>query len=184
MKLDTKEYESKMQKTIANYKENLSTIRAGRANPDVLKKINVDYYGSPTAISAIAEIKVADARTIVITAWDKSVMKGIEKALLTSDLGINPQNDGSCIRLTFPPTTEERRRELSKQIAKMGEDAKVAIRNIRRDANDKVKALKKNSEMTEDEAKSSDKNIQDLTDKYIKELDNVTAAKTKEIMEI
>ena len=184
MKLDTKEYESKMQKTIANYKENLSTIRAGRANPDVLKKINVDYYGSPTAISAIAEIKVTDARTITITAWDKSIMKGIEKAILTSDLGINPQNDGSCIRLTFPPTTEERRRELSKQIAKMGEDAKVAIRNIRRDANDKVKAQKKNSEMTEDEAKTSDKNIQDLTDKYIKELDSVTAAKTKEIMEI
>ena len=184
MKLDTKEYESKMQKTIANYKENLSTIRAGRANPDVLKKINVDYYGSPTAISAIAEIKVADARTIVITAWDKSAMTGIEKAILTSDLGINPQNDGSCIRLSFPPTTEERRRELSKQIAKMGEDAKVAIRNIRRDANDKVKAQKKNSEMTEDEAKASDKNIQDLTDKYIKELDSVTADKTKEIMEI
>ena len=184
MKLDTKEYEVKMQKTVANYNENLSTIRAGRANPDVLKKINVDYYGSPTAISAIAEIKVADARTIVITAWDKSAMKGIEKAILTSDLGINPQNDGSCIRLTFPPTTEERRRELSKQIAKMGEDAKVAIRNIRRDANDKVKALKKNSEMTEDEAKSSDKNIQDLTDKFIKEIDNVTASKTKEIMEI
>ena len=184
MKLDTKEYEVKMQKTIANYQENLSTIRAGRANPDVLKKINVDYYGSPTAISAIAEIKVADARTIVITAWDKSAMKGIEKAILTSDLGINPQNDGSCIRLSFPPTTEERRRELSKQISKMGEDAKVAVRNIRRDANDKVKALKKNSEMTEDEAKSSDKSIQDLTDKYIKELDNVTAAKTKEIMEI
>ena len=173
-----------MQKTVANYNENLSTIRAGRANPDVLKKINVDYYGSPTAISAIAEIKVADARTIVITAWDKSAMKGIEKAILTSDLGINPQNDGSCIRLTFPPTTEERRRELSKQIAKMGEDAKVAIRNIRRDANDKVKALKKNSEMTEDEAKSSDKNIQDLTDKFIKEIDGVTASKTKEIMEI
>ena len=184
MKLDTKEYEVKMQKTVANYNENLSTIRAGRANPDVLKKINVDYYGSPTAISAIAEIKVADARTIVITAWDKSAMKGIEKAILTSDLGINPQNDGSCIRLTFPPTTEERRRELSKQIAKMGEDAKVAIRNIRRDANDKVKALKKNSEMTEDEAKASDKNVQDLTDKYIKEIDRITADKTKEIMEI
>ena len=184
MKLDTKEYESKMQKTVSNYTENLSTIRAGRANPDVLKKINVDYYGSPTAISAIAEIKVADARTIVITAWDKSAMKGIEKAILTSDLGINPQNDGSCIRLSFPPTTEERRRELSKQIAKMGEDAKVAIRNIRRDANDKVKALKKNSEMTEDEAKASDKNVQDLTDKYIKEIDRITAEKTKEIMEI
>ena len=184
MKLDTKEYEVKMQKTVANYQDNLSTIRAGRANPDVLKKITVDYYGSPTAISAIAEIKVADARTIVITAWDKSAMKGIEKAILTSDLGINPQNDGSCIRLSFPPTTEERRRELSKQISKMGEDAKVAIRNIRRDANDKVKTQKKNSEMTEDEAKSSDKSIQDLTDKYIKEIDNVTAAKTKEIMEI
>ena len=184
MKLDTKEYEVKMQKTVANYSDNLSTIRAGRANPDVLKKISVDYYGSPTPISSIAEIKVSDARTITITAWDKSIMKGIEKAILTSDLGINPQNDGSCIRLSFPPTTEERRRELSKQIAKMGEDAKVAVRNIRRDANDKVKAQKKNSEMTEDEAKASDKNIQDLTDKYIKEIDGVTASKTKEIMEI
>ena len=184
MKLDTKDYEAKMKKTISSYTENLSTIRAGRANPDVLKKINVDYYGSPTAISAIAEIKVADARTIVITAWDKSAMKNIEKAILTSDLGINPQNDGSAIRLSFPPTTEERRRELSKQIAKLGEDAKVAIRNIRRDANDKVKAMKKASEMTEDEAKSSDKTVQDLTDKFIKEIDGITAAKTKEIMEI
>ena len=184
MKLDTKDYESKMNKTIASYKENLSTIRAGRANPDVLKKINVDYYGSPTAISAIAEIKVTDARTIVITAWDKSAIKGIEKAILTSDLGINPQSDGTAIRLSFPPTTEERRKELSKQISKLGEDAKVAIRNIRRDANDKVKADKKNSIMTEDEAKASDKAIQDLTEKFIKEIDNVTAAKTKEIMEI
>lgn len=184
MKLDTKEYESKMTKSVASYKENLSTIRAGRANPDVLKKIEVDYYGSPTSISSIAEIKVTDARTIVITAWDKSAMKGIEKGILTSDLGIHPQNDGSAIRLTFPPMTEERRKELSKQVSKMGEDAKVAIRNIRRDANDKTKAMKKNSEMTEDEAKASDKQIQDLTDKYIKEVDAVTAAKTKEIMEI
>ena len=185
MKLDTKEYESKMQKSIASYSENLSTIRAGRANPDVLKKINVDYYGSPTAISAIAEIKVVDARTITITAWDKSAMKGIEKAILTDpNLGINPQNDGSCIRLSFPPMTEDRRKELSKQIAKLGEDAKVAIRNIRRDANDKVKADKKNSVMTEDEAKQSDKTVQDLTDKYIKEIDGITASKTKEIMEI
>ena len=184
MKLDTRDYEARMKKTIASYTDNLSTIRAGRANPDVLKKINVDYYGSPTPISSIAEIKVADARTIVITAWDKSAMKGIEKAILTSDLGINPQNDGSCLRLSFPPTTEERRRELSKQIAKMGEDAKVAIRNIRRDANDKIKAQKKDSEMTEDEAKASDKTVQDLTDKYIKEVDVVTANKTKEIMEI
>ncbi len=184
MKLDTKDYEAKMKKSIASYNENLSTIRAGRANPDVLKKISVDYYGSPTPISSIAEIKVTDARTIVITAWDKSIMKGIEKAILTSDLGINPQNDGAAIRLSFPPTTEERRRELSKQISKLGEDAKVAIRNIRRDANDKVKAMKKNSEMTEDEAKQSDKSVQDLTDKYIKEIDTLTAAKTKEIMEI
>lgn len=184
MKLDTREYETKMRKTIASYKENLSTIRAGKANPDVLKKIEVDYYGSPTPISSIAEIKVTDARTITITAWDKSVMRGIEKGILTSDLGIHPQNDGTCIRLTFPPMTEERRRELSKQVSKLGEDAKVAVRNIRRDANDKTKAMKKNSEMTEDEAKASDKQIQDLTDKYIKEVDSVTASKTKEIMEI
>lgn len=184
MKLDTRDYENRMKKSVASYNENLSTIRAGRANPDVLKKINVDYYGSPTAISAIAEIKVTDARTITITAWDKSIVKGIEKAILTSDLGINPQSDGSVIRLSFPPTTEERRKELSKQVAKLGEDAKVAIRNIRRDANDKVKADKKASVMTEDEAKASDKAIQDLTDKYVKEIDLVTAAKTKEIMEI
>lgn len=184
MKLDTKVYEEKMKKTIASYQDNLSTIRAGRANPDVLKKITVDYYGAPSPVASIAEVKVTDARTITITAWDKSIMKGIEKAILTSDLGINPQNDGSVIRLSFPPTTEERRRELSKQISKLGEDSKVAIRNIRRDANDKIKADKKNSVMTEDEAKASDKLIQDLTDKYIKEVDNVTAAKTKEIMEI
>ena len=119
MKLDTKIYEEKMKKTIFSYSENLSTIRAGRANPDVLKKISVDYYGSPTPISSIAEIKVTDARTIMITAWDKSIMKGIEKAILTSDLGINPQSDGTAIRLSFPPTTEERRRELSKQVSKM-----------------------------------------------------------------
>ena len=184
MKFDTRDYETRMKKSVAAYGENLSTIRAGRANPDVLKRINVDYYGSPTPITSIAEVKVADARTIVITAWDKTAMKGIEKAILTSDLGINPQNDGSCIRLTFPPTTEERRRELSKQISKLGEDAKVAIRNIRRDANDAIKAQKKNSELTEDEAKAGDKSVQDLTDKYIKEIDSVTAAKTKEIMEI
>ena len=183
MKLDTKDYEVKMKKTIASYTENLSTIRAGRANPDVLKKVSVDYYGSPTPIASIAEIKVADARTIVITAWDKSAMKGIEKAILTSDIGIHPQNDGSCIRLNFPPTTEERRRELSKQISKMGEDSKVAVRNIRRDANDKIKAMKKDSEMTEDEAKQSDKLIQDLTDKYVKKVDEVSAKKEKELME-
>ena len=184
MKLDTKIYEEKMKKSIASYKENLSVIRAGRATPDVLKRIEVDYYGSPTAITSIAEVKTTDARTLTITAWDKSAMKGIEKAILTSDLGINPQNDGSCLRLIFPPMTEERRKELSKQISKMGEDTKVAIRNIRRDANDKVKAMKKDSEMTEDEAKQSDKSVQDLTDKYIKEVDAVTQDKTKEIMAV
>ena len=184
MKLDTREYEVKMQKSVASFSENLSTIRAGKADTAVLKKVMVDYYGSPTPISSIAEVKVTDARTITITAWDKSIMKGIEKAILTSDIGINPQNDGTCIRLTFPPMTEDRRRELSKQISKMAEDAKVAIRNIRRDANDKVKTLKKNSEMTEDEAKASDKNVQDLTDKYIKEIDKITADKTKDIMTV
>ena len=184
MKLDTKDFEVRMKKSVAAYGENLSTIRAGRANPDILKKVSVDYYGAPTPISSIAEIKVTDARTILITAWDKSCMKNIEKAILTSDIGINPQNDGSAIRLSFPPTTEERRRELSKQISKMGEEAKVAIRNIRRDATDKIKAMKKDSLMTEDEAKASDKSVQDLTDKYVKEIDGVTAAKTKEIMEI
>lgn len=184
MKIESKEYEAKMQKSIASYKENLSTIRAGKATPDVLKKIEVEYYGSMTAISSIAEVKATDARTLVITAWDKSVMREIEKAILKSDLGINPQNDGSCIRLAFPPMNEERRRDLSKQISKLGEDCKVAVRNIRRDANDKIKAMKKDSQMTEDEAKQSDKLIQDLTDKYVKEVDAVTASKTKEIMEI
>ena len=184
MKFDIKEFETKMKKSIASYSENLATIRAGRANPEVLKRVNVDYYGSPTPISSIAEIKVTDAHTIVITAWDKSAMKGIEKAILTSDIGINPQNDGSAIRLCFPPTTEERRKELTKQVSKMGEEAKVAIRNDRREANDKVKAMKKDSELTEDEAKLADKNIQDMTDKFIKEVDTVTAAKSRVIMEI
>ncbi len=184
MKLDTREYESKMQKSIGSYSENLSTIRAGRATPDVLKKVTVDYYGAPTAISAIAEVKVTDARTLVITAWDKSAMKNIEKAILVSDIGINPQNDGSCIRLLFPPMTEERRKDLSKQISHLGEEAKVAVRNVRREANDKTKLMKKNGEMTEDEVKASDKAVQDLTDKYIRQIDDITAKKTKEIMEI
>lgn len=184
MKLDTREYESKMQKSIGSYSENLSTIRAGRATPDVLKKVTVDYYGAPTAISAIAEVKVTDARTLVITAWDKSAMKNIEKAILVSDIGINPQNDGSCIRLLFPPMTEERRKDLSKQISHLGEEAKVAVRNVRREANDKTKLMKKNGEMTEDEIKASDKAVQDLTDKYIRQIDDITAKKTKEIMEI
>ena len=184
MKLELKPYEEKMKKTVANYEDNLSTMRAGRANPNALNKITVDYYGSPTPISGVASISIADARTLNIQPWDASTIKDIEKAILASDLGITPQNDGRIIRLIFPQPTEERRREMTKQIAKMGEDAKVAIRNLRRDANDKIKDMKKKSEMTEDEAKASEKSSQDLTDKYIKELDKVTEAKNKEIMEI
>lgn len=184
MKLNSKEYEEKMKKSIAVYEKELSTIRAGRANPAVLDKITVDYYGTPTAINQMAEVKVADARTIVIMPWDASTLKTIDKAIQASDLGIHPQNDGKVIRLAFPQLTEERRKELTKQTQKMGEEAKVAIRNIRRDANEKCKELKKKSEMTEDEQKSSEKAVQELTDKYIKEIDAVTANKDKEIMAI
>ena len=184
MKFDTSAYEAKMKKSVESYAKSLAVLRVGRASPDVLARVTIDYYGSPTPINQVAEMKVADARTLVINSWDKSQLKAIEKAILASDLGLNPQNDGSCIRIIFPAMTEETRRTMAKQVAKMGEDAKVAIRNIRRDATDKIKAMKKDSEMTEDEAKSSDKSVQDLTDKYIKEIDTVTSAKTKEIMEI
>lgn len=184
MKLEIKEYEAKMQKSISAYENELSTIRVGRANPAVLNKITVDYYGVPTQINQMAEVKAVDARTIVIQPWDASTLKNIDKAIAASDLGITPANDGKVLRLSFPQLTEERRRELSKQVSKMGEDAKVAIRNVRRDYNDKCKDMKKKSEMTEDEQKQSEKDIQDLTDKYIKKLDEVTAKKSKEIMEI
>ncbi len=184
MKLDTKEYEAKMKKSVESYMTELSTLRAGRATPDVLSRITVDYYGAPTPINGVAAVSVSDARTLTITPWDPTTLKGIERAILASDLGITPLNDGKVIRLVFPQLTEERRREMTKQVAKLGEGAKVAIRNIRRDANDKTKALKKDGEMTEDEVKASDKLVQDLTDKYIKEVDKVTELKNKEIMEI
>ena len=184
MKLDTKEFEIKMKKSIDSYIIELDGVRAGRANPNVLSRINVDYYGSPTPVNQIGTVSVPDARTIVIQPWDSTTLKGIEKALLASDIGITPANDGKVIRLVFPQLTEDRRKELKKQVSKLGEDAKVAIRNIRRDAMDKAKDMKKNSEMTEDEQKISDKNVQDLTDKYIKEIDAITAAREKEIMEI
>ena len=184
MKLDTKDYEARMKKTIDVYKESLSVIRAGRANTAVISKVTVDYYGVPTAITQMAEVKITDPRTLTISPWDASTLKSIEKAILASDVGITPMNDGKMIRLTFPQLTEERRKEIKKNIAKMSEDAKVAIRNIRRDANDKSKQMKKDSEMTEDEQKASDKSMQDLTDKYIKEIDTITEAKSKEIMEI
>ena len=184
MKLDTKDFEIRMQKSIDAYKNELSTLRAGRATPDVLSRITVDYYGSPTAINGVAAVSVSDARTLAIQPWDPSTLKAIERAILSSDLGITPLNDGKVIRLIFPQLTEERRREMAKQISKLGEGAKGAVRNIRRDANDKVKALKKDGEMTEDEVKTSDKLVQDLTDKYIREIDKVTELKNKEIMEI
>lgn len=184
MKFDTKTTEEKMKKSISAYSENLSTIRAGRANAAVLSKVTVDYYGVPTQINQMAEVKTSDARTLTIQPWDASTLKDIEKAILASDVGITPQNDGKLIRLTFPQLTEERRKELIKQIAKHGEEAKVAIRNIRREANDKCKDLKKNGEMNEDELKQSEKSVQDLTDNYIKEIDKITEEKNKEIMSI
>lgn len=184
MKLDTKEYEAKMKKSIEVYEEALSVIRAGRASTAVLSKLTVDYYGSPTAVTQMAEVKVTDPKTLVIQPWDASTLKTIEKAILASDIGITPQNDGKMIRLVFPQLTEERRKEIKKTITKYGEEAKVSIRNIRREANDKSKAMKKNSEMTEDEQKQSDKTIQDMTDKFIKEIEAITAAKEKEIMAI
>jgi ribosome recycling factor len=184
MKELIKNTEEKMNKTVAVLERDYKSIRAGRANAAVLDRISVDYYGVPTPVQQMAAVSTPEPRVLMIQPWDATTLKTIEKAILTSDIGINPQNDGSAIRLSFPPMTEERRRELSKQVSKMGEDAKVAVRNIRRDANDKLKAMKKDGEMTEDEAKQSDKAVQDLTDKYVKELDLVTAAKTKEIMEI
>ena len=184
MSFDTKDFETKMQKTLDSLKMNLNTVRAGKANPDVLSRVMVDYWGTPTPIAQMAAIQIPDPRTLVITPWDATALKNIEKAILASDVGITPQSDGKVIRLAFPQPTEERRKELTKQVAKMGEEAKVAIRNLRRDANDKVKDMKKNGELTEDDVKISDKKIQDLTDKYIKEVDAIGAEKNKEIMAI
>ena len=184
MKLNTKDYETKMAKAIASYEENLSSIRAGQANAAVLNKVNFEYWGAPTPITSMADVRVADAKTLTVTPYDASTLKEMEKAILASDVGITPTNDGKVIRLVFPQPTEERRRELVKQIQKFGEDAKVAIRNIRRDANDMCKKMKKDGEMTEDEQKASEKSIQDITDKYIKDVDAVTAKKESEIMKI
>ena len=184
MKLNTKEFEEKMGKAISAYEQNIATIRAGQANTAVLAKINFEYWGAPTPLMSMADVRVADSKTITITPYDATALKAMEKAILTSDLGITPTNDGKVIRLVFPQPTEERRKELAKQVQKMGEDAKVAIRNIRRDANDLTKKMKKDGEMTEDEQKASEKSVQDLTDKYIKEIDSVTARKEKEIMQI
>ena len=179
-----KAYNDKMEKTIHVLETEYGAIRAGRANPAVLDKIMVDYYGVPTQIQSMAAISVSEARILVIQPWDKSTLKAIEKAIQTSDVGINPQNDGSALRLTFPPMTEERRKDLCKQIRKMGEDSKVALRAVRRDANDKFKAMKKANSLTEDDQKDLEKELQKLTDNYCKEVDSISAAKEKEIMEV
>ena len=181
---DIKPFEQKMKKSISVLEEDFGTIRVGRASAKVLDKITVPYYGTPTGLDGVATVKATDARTLVITPWETSMLKEIEKAILASDVGITPTNDGKCIRLSFPALTEERRKELTKKTSKMGEDCKVAIRNIRREANDAAKAMKKNSEITEDDLKSAEKIIQDVTDKIIKEVDAVVAKKDKEIMEI
>ena len=187
MKLDTKAFEDKMKKTIAVLEEEFACIRIGRASARVLDKITVPYYGTPTAVDGVATVKAVDARTLAITPWETNMLKELEKAIQASDIGITPQNDGKCLRLVFPALTEDRRRELvkqSKQTAKMGEEAKVAVRNIRREANDKAKEMKKNSEMTEDEQKASEKIVQDLADRYVKEVDAAVEKKNKEIMEL
>lgn len=183
MKIDLTPFEDRLKKHIVNYRASLDSIRTGRASASVLHGIMVDYYGTPTEIGMMAEVKVTDARTLTITPWDASTVKSIEKAILASDIGITPQNDGKVIRLGFPQPTEESRRELTKQVSKQGEEAKVGVRNIRHDIMDKIKDMKKNGEMTEDEQKQSEKLAQDLTDKYVKEVDGVTEAKSAEIME-
>ena len=184
MKEQYKPFEEKMQKSVNALEKELATIRAGRANPAVLDKVVVDYYGAPTPINQMAAVSVSDARILVIQPWDMSSLKAIEKAILASDIGINPTNDGRVIRIAFPQLTEERRKELTKQISKYGEEGKVAIRSIRRDGIDKFKTMKKNSEITEDDLKEAEKDFQNLTDKYCKLVDEVIVKKQKEIMEI
>ena len=179
-----KEFKERMQKSLDHLASEFATVRAGRANPAVLDHIQVEYYGSPTPIQQVASISSPDPRSLVIQPWDSSILKGIEKAILTSDLGINPTNDGKCIRLLFPQLTEERRKDLAKQVKKYAEEAKVAMRNIRRDGMDYVKKLKKNSEITEDDQKKAEKDLQTLLDKYIKKVDEALAAKEKELMAI
>ena len=179
-----KSTEEKMKKSIQHLETEFSEIRAGRANPAVLDKIRVDYFDTPTPINQLAAVSVAEARTLVIQPWDPSVLRKIEKAIQVSDIGINPQNDGKVIRMIFPPLTEDRRKEIVKDIAKMGEETKVAVRSIRREAMEKLKSMKKKSELTEDDQKTGEKKIQDITDKNIKNIDSLTEKKQKQIMEI
>ena len=182
--MDYSEIENRMDKTIDVFKQNLSEVRAGRANPAILNKVTVEYYGTPTPINQVAGISVPEARLIVIQPWDASILKEIEKAILASDIGINPNNDGKVIRLSFPELTEERRKDLVKDIKKMAEESKVGIRSVRRDGIDKAKSMQKNSEITEDELKVAEESIQKITDKKIEEIDKILDDKEKEIMKV
>ena len=184
MSVDFKEFGRRMDKTLEHLEEDFGAVRAGRANAKVLDRITVQSYGSETPLNGVATISTPDARTLVIQPWDNKLLKDIQKAIQVSDLGINPQNDGRVVRLVFPQLTEERRRDLTKQVRKYAEDAKVAMRNIRRDGMDYVKKLKKNSEITEDDQKKAEKDLQDLLDKNIKRVDAALAAKEKELMSL
>lgn len=177
-------YESKMTKSLDNLKEEFSTIRAGRANPHLLDKLRVDYYGTPSPLQSVANISVPEARVIQIQPWESKIIKDIEKAILVSDLGLTPSNDGKVIRLVFPELTEERRKDLVKDVKKRSENAKVAVRNIRRDANDAIKKLNKNSEISEDEVKQLEEQVQKFTDKFITDIDKITEDKSKEILTV
>ena len=184
MSVELKQFEDKMNKTVENLANDYTTIRAGRANPHVLDKITVDYYGTPSNLQSVANISVAEARTLVIQPWEASLVKEIEKAILVSDLGLTPNNDGKVIRLSFPDLTEERRKELVKDVKKQGEDSKIAIRNIRRDANDLAKKQQKANEISEDEQKDAETSIQKMTDEYVSKIDKMIDEKSKEIMTV
>lgn len=178
------QFETKMNKTFANLESEFAAIRAGRANPHVLDKIKVDYYGTPTPLQQVGNVSVPEPRMLMIAPWDKSLIKAIEKAIMTSDIGINPSNDGSCIRLVFPELTEERRKDLAKDVKKKGEASKVAIRNIRRDANDHFKKMNKANELTEDDLKDLETKLQKMTDKFVADIDKAVDVKTKDIMKV
>ena len=184
MSVELNQYEEKMNKSIDSLANEYTTIRAGRANPHILDKITVEYYGTPTNLQSVANISVSEARTLVIQPWEASLIKEIEKAILVSDIGITPNNDGKVIRLNFPELTEERRKDLVKDVKKKGEDAKVAIRNIRRDANDMVKKQQKANEISEDEQKTAEESIQKMTDEFVAKIDKMVEAKSKEIMTV
>ena len=184
MKLDNKIYEEKMKKTITVLNEEFESIRVGRASPRVLDRIQVSYYGTMSDIESVATVKTVDARTLLITPWEAKTLKDIEKAIQASDLGINPQNDGNVIRLTFPPLTEDHRKTIVKDVSKMAEESKVAIRSIRRDAMDKLKKMQKASEITEDDLKNGEEEIQKITDGFVKDIDKLASVKEKEVMEI